>query len=89
MLHQQRSPSEADGLPTTGGDYSNCVIVTWLRHDSVSCRYFKGRLLTRLSLQHLICTLCLYVVAFGQVLEALPLSLPPFFLTLKEGSVLQ
>lgn len=69
--------SKPDGLPTTGGDYFNCVIVTWLRDDSVSCRYFKARFLTSLSSQRLICALCLCVVAFGHMFEVLP-----FFLTL-------
>lgn len=76
--------SKPDGLLTTGGDYFNCVIVTWLRDDSVSCRYFKGRFLTSISLQHLICTLCLYVVAFGHVFEVGRLVfLPPAFLCVR------
>lgn len=74
------APGEPDGLPTTGADYFNCVIVTWLRDDSVSCRYFKARFLTSLSWRRLIRALCLGVVAFGHMFEALPVFHPLAFL---------
>lgn len=84
---------EPDGLLTTGADYFNCVIVTWLCDDSVSCRYFKGRFPTSVSLQRLICPLCLYVVAFGHVFEVLrEVFFSPYlqlFYTLKRGSALE